>query len=91
MRLTIRLTPRAASEGVDGWGTDEKGRPVLKVRVKAAPIEGKANAALIALMAKTLDVPKSRIRLIGGDTARQKTLDIEGLDAEQLERWSKSE
>jgi len=91
LRLTIRLTPRAASEGVDGWGPDEKGRPVLKVRVKAAPIEGKANAALIALMAKTLDVPKSRIRLIGGDTARQKTLDIEGLDAEQLERWSKSE
>jgi uncharacterized protein YggU (UPF0235/DUF167 family) len=42
-------------------------------------------------MAKALDVPKSRIRLIGGDTARQKTLDIEGLDAEQLERWSKSE
>jgi len=91
MRLTIRLTPKAANEGVDGWGTDDKGRPVLKVRVRAAPVEGKANTALIALMAKALDLPKSRIRLIGGDTARQKTLEIEGLDAAQLERWGKPE
>ena len=91
MRLAVRLTPKAATEGVDGWGVDEKGRPVLKVRVRAAPIEGKANVALIALMAKLLDVPKSRIRLIGGDTARQKTLEIEGLDAVQLERWGKPE
>lgn len=89
MGLTVRLTPRAASEGVDGWDADDKGRPVLKVRVRAAPIEGKANAALIALMAKVLDVPRSRIRLVGGDTARTKTLEIEGLDAAQLERWGR--
>ena len=89
MRLTVRLTPKAASEGVDGWGVDDKGRPVLKVRVRAAPVEGKANAALIALMAKILDVPRSRIKLVGGDTARTKMLDIEGLDATQLERWGR--
>lgn len=89
MRLTVRLTPRAASEGVEGWDTDDKGRPVLKVRVRAAPIDGKANAALIALMAKALDVPRSRIKLVGGDTARTKTLEIEGLDAAQLERWGR--
>lgn len=91
MRLTVRLTPRAASDGVDGWGRDDKDRPVLKVRVRAAPVDGKANAALIALMAKTLDVPRSRIRLVAGDTARAKTLEIEGIDTAQLERLGRSE
>ncbi len=91
MRLTVRLTPRASAEGVDGWDVDDKGRPVLKVRVRAAPVEGKANAALIALMAKALDVPRSRIRLAGGDTARVKTLEIDGLDADRLKRWEKPE
>ena len=89
MRLTVRLTPKASSDDIDGWGADDKGRPVLKVRVRAAPIDGKANAALIACLAKVLDVPKSRITLVGGETARLKTLDIDELDASQLERWGK--
>ena len=80
MRLAVRLTPRASSDGIDGWDTDEKGRPVLKVRVRAAPVDGKANAALIALLAKALDVPRSRIILAHGDTARVKSLEIEGLE-----------
>ena len=88
MRLIVRLMPGASAEGIDGWGADDRGRAVLKVRVRAAPVEGKANAALIALMAKALDMPKSKIRLVGGDTARIKTLEIEG-DAAQLERWGK--
>jgi len=80
MRVTVRLMPRASSDDIDGWGADDKGRPVLKVRVRAAPIDGKANAALIACLAKALDVPKSRITLVGGETARLKTLDVEGLE-----------
>ncbi len=86
MRLAVRLTPRASSDGIDGWDADDRGRPVLKVRVRAAPIDGKANTALIALMAKALDVPKSRIILIGGETARLKTLEIDELDPTRLER-----
>jgi uncharacterized protein YggU (UPF0235/DUF167 family) len=43
MRLAVRLTPRASNDGIDGWDRDERGRPVLKVRVRAQPIEGKAN------------------------------------------------
>lgn len=91
MRLTVRLTPKASGEGIDGWGADDKGRPVLRVRVRAAPIDGKANAALIALMAKVLDVPRSRIDLVGGETARLKTLEIDGLDAARLERLGQTE
>ena len=47
--------------------------------VRARPIDGKANAALIALMAKALDLRRSRIMLTGGETARLKTLEISGL------------
>ena len=87
----MRLTPKAASEGIDGWDVDAQGRPVLKVRVRAAPIDGKANAALVALMAKALAIPRSRVRLVGGETARQKILDIDGIEPAQLERWAQSE
>jgi len=91
MRLTVRLTPKASAEGIDGWSTDDKGRPVLKVRVRAPPIDGKANLALVALLAKTLDVPRSRVRLIAGESARFKLLEIEGLDEMPSDRWGKAE
>lgn len=83
-RLVVRLTPKAAQDRIDGWDKDEHDRPVVKIRVRAAPIEGRANEALIALLAKTLDVSKSRISLMSGDTSRFKTLTIEGLDEDEL-------
>ena len=86
MRLTVRLTPRALRDGIDGWDADDKGRPVLKVRVRARPVDGRANAALIACLAKALDVPGSRIILMSGETARLKTLELGELDAAQMER-----
>lgn len=86
-RLHVRLTPKSTIERVDGWDTDEQGRTFLKVRVRAAPIEGRANVALLAFLSKALDLPKSKLSLISGDTARLKTIDIDGLsDAELLER-----
>ena len=66
MRLYVRLTPKSSVERIDGWDMDDKGRRFLKVRVRAAPIEGKANEALIAFLAKSLKVPKSRLTLVAG-------------------------
>lgn len=80
----MRLTPKAAQDRIDGWGVDEQGREFLKVRVRAAPIEGQANAALIAFLSKVLNVPKSRFDLVAGDVSRLKQIDIEGLDATAL-------
>ena len=51
---------------------------MLRVRVKAVPDKGKANAAVIAVLAKTLGVPRSSLTLIAGDTARHKTIAIDG-------------
>jgi uncharacterized protein len=78
VRLAVRLTPKAASDAIDGWGEDEQGRRFLKVRVRAAPIEGRANDALIACLAKMLGIPKSRLSLVSGDTSRLKQIEIDG-------------
>jgi uncharacterized protein len=51
---------------------------VLRVRVNAVPDKGKANAAVVALLAKALGVPKSAISVVSGETARLKTLDVVG-------------
>ena len=61
-----------------GVETLSDGRAVLKARVRAAPTEGQANAALIGLLAKVLDVPRSRVTLIAGDISRIKRIEIAG-------------
>ena len=86
MRLHVRLTPRADADRIDGWTTDADGRPVLAVRVRAAPIEGEANAALEALIAKALGVRKSSVFVARGGQSRLKAVEVEGLDAAEAER-----
>jgi uncharacterized protein (TIGR00251 family) len=76
VRITVRLTPKGGRDAVEGWMmfNDER---VLKARVSAAPEDGKANAALIVLLAKTLGIAKSRIRIASGETSRMKIIEIE--------------
>lgn len=76
--LRVRLTPGAATDAVGGVWTDEMGQGWLAARVRAAPERGKANAALIALLARWLDRPRSAILLESGDTNRLKRLRIIG-------------
>lgn len=57
---------------------------MLKVRVAAAAADGAANAAVLALLAKALHVPKSSLTLVAGQTARLKRVAVEGLDAAAL-------
>ena len=78
IRLHLRVTPNAGLDRIDGFETRDDGATVLRVRVKAVPDKGKANAAVVGLLAKTLGVPKSAVSLISGDTARLKTLHVSG-------------
>lgn len=82
--LHVRLTPRGGADRLEGWGADAAGRSFLKARVRAAPEEGAANAALEALLAKALGVPKSAVQVSAGHAARLKTLRVEGADAAAL-------
>jgi uncharacterized protein len=84
MKLAVRVTPKGGRDAVDGWGADAEGRPFLKVRVSAAPSDGAANAAVIALLAKHLGRPRSSVRIVAGETARLKMVEVTGLDAAAL-------
>ena len=69
--LDLRVTPKAGREAITGW---HDGR--LKLSVTAAPEDGKANAAVIRLLARTLGVPRSCISLQSGETRRDKRVAI---------------
>lgn len=83
-RLAVRLTPGASADRIDGWDVDADDRPVLKVRVRARPVEGEANEALIRLLAKTLGVPRSTVSLARGGQSRLKMIEVAGLDEAEL-------
>jgi uncharacterized protein (TIGR00251 family) len=76
--VSVRVTPKGGRDAVDGIATLADGACVLKVRVRSAAHEGEANAALIRLLARTLDVPARAIELIGGASGRIKRLKIAG-------------
>jgi uncharacterized protein (TIGR00251 family) len=82
--LPIRLQPGAAADRIEGWEADAEGRRVLKVRVRARPIDGEANDALIRLLAKKLGVSKSSVTVVRGGQSRSKMVVIERLDDEAL-------
>ncbi len=81
VRLAVHATPRAGVNEVVGWREGE-----LQVRVTAPPESGKANAAVCVVIARALKVPKSRVHVVRGETSRHKQLEIEGIDASQVER-----
>lgn len=72
--MSLRVTPNAGRDAIDGAETRDDGVTVLRLRVAAVPDKGKANAAVTALLAKTLGIPKSSVTLVSGETARFKTV-----------------
>ena len=79
LRLKTRLSPKAKREGVESVYTDANGEDFLKIAVNAPAIDGKANKALIALLAKRLKIAKSNIEIVSGLTDRSKTLVISNI------------
>ncbi|MDX2205145.1 MAG: DUF167 family protein [Hyphomicrobiaceae bacterium] len=82
LRLSIRLTPKAGRDEVLGVEEGPEG-PALKVRVRAVPEDGKANAALIETVARWLGLPKRDLELASGGKSRNKALRVAG-DPEAL-------
>lgn len=74
----MRAQPNASKDAVEGLGEEAFGRHYLKVRVRAVPEKGKANAAIEALLAKALGLPKSAVSVEKGETRRIKTVRISG-------------
>lgn len=79
-RVTVRLAPRAGRNGLDGIRD-----AILRARVTAPPVEGKANKALCRLIAKRVGVAQSRVTIIRGANSRLKVVTVANLDTEALE------
>ena len=75
--LNLHIQPNAKKSGVAGEFGDS-----LKIRLAAPPVDGKANAALIAFLSRELNLPKSAFEIVSGETSRQKRLKIAGDVAE---------
>lgn len=86
----MRLTPRAAADRLGGVRAEADGGVALKAAVTAPPEDGKANAALVALLAKAWRVPKSVISVVAGASDRRKTLLVEGDPVLLLERMTRA-
>jgi uncharacterized protein len=78
MDLDVRVIPRAGRSGFAGLRDG-----ALLVRLAAAPVDGAANDELIALIAKTLRIPKRDITIVSGERSRSKRIRIAGLDRDQ--------
>lgn len=78
-RITVRLTPRGGRNAIDGWDGD-----TLRVRISSAPVDGKANDALLRVLAKALGVAPSRLTLISGAQSRTKTIEVDGMSAQGI-------
>jgi uncharacterized protein len=83
--LWLRLTPKGGRDAIDGIETLSDGKSVLKARVRAAPEDGRANAALIELIAKALSAPKKAVTIRSGETSRVKKLFVAGDPAPYLD------
>ena len=79
--LKVRVQPKSSRNQVDGF---EDG--TLRLRVTAQPVDGKANAGVIALMAKTLGVSKSRLEIVRGHGSRDQVISIETLTEQEVHR-----
>ena len=91
--VDVRLTPRGGRDAIEGTESLADGRVVFKARVRAAPFEGEANAALCRLIATELRVAPRQVELVSGAATRIKRLRIAGETASlvaMLERWKKS-
>ena len=80
-RLSLRVQPGAKRSEVVGWQGE-----VLRVRVQAPPLEGRANAAVVELLARALGIPRGRVTLERGEASRDKVIAVEGLDAAEVRR-----
>ena len=80
-RLKLRVSPGARRPGIAGRHGD-----AWKVRVSEPPEDGRANEAVLRLLAETLDVPRARVALVSGQSSRDKIVVLDGLEQAQTER-----
>jgi hypothetical protein len=90
VRVRLRVQPRARRDRIDGLVAEADGGIAVKLAVSAPPEDGKANAAVIALLAREWGVAKSALDVVAGVADRRKVVHVRGSPAElaaRLARW----
>jgi len=77
--ISLRVTPGASRDALMGWQAD-----VLHLRVAAPAQRGKANEAVLRLLAAALGIERRRLRIVRGATSRQKVVSVDGLEQEEI-------
>lgn len=85
-RIALRVTPKAGRNALGGVVADGQGQQRLRVLVTAPADQGKANQAVLKLLAKTWRLPASCLRIVQGETARDKLVEI-GEDSAAAAQW----
>jgi uncharacterized protein (TIGR00251 family) len=91
--VAVRLTPKAGANAIRGIAQDADGAACLKVAVTAPPEGGKANTAMLKLLAKTWKLPKTSLMVASGATSRRKVVHVAGdgpVLYAILEEWARS-
>ena len=78
-RIVVQVVPRASKTEVAGMYGDE----ALRIRLNAPPVDGKANRELVRFVAESLGVPERAVTLVSGQTARRKTLRVDGVASDR--------
>lgn len=78
-KISVKVVPKASRDRIAGWVGD-----ALKVCVTAPPERGKANAAVVALLAEALGMPRSAVRITAGETSPRKIVAIDGVDEKDM-------
>ena len=79
MKLSLKIVPGSSRDAIVGWLGDD-----LKIKVRAKAEQGKANAAVEKVLAKTLGLSLEDVQITAGMTASRKTVEIAGIDTAQL-------
>jgi len=91
VELAVRVTARAGSTSVSGLTTDAQERPVLQIRLNAAPVDGAANYALVAFLSQALCLRKRDVSIRAGHASRLKQVALSGDPADlarRLRQWA---
>ena len=77
--LNVRAQPRSSRSGIDGILGD-----AVKVRIRCAPVDGKANKELIETLSEAFDLPKSAVQFKSGETSKTKRILLRGTEAAKV-------
>lgn len=91
MKLTLKVIPNAKKSEAAGWEEDPRTGRMLKLRIAAPPVEGKANRAVILFLSAWLGIPKTAVSLLRGETGRLKVVELPEECAETLARLAPGE